>query len=93
MFKTSQASDVGSIFTAPNGRSTHSGELLKTFSTNRNRRKITWSSSREPLLAPSYSTVMGRIGSAGITSGLLIRPQSRIGPCRIAGKRFTTFAK
>ena len=78
MFKTSQASDVGSIFTAPNGRSTHSGELLKTFSTNRNRRKITWSSSREPLLAPSYSTVMGRIGSAGITSGLpVVRPQIR----------------
>jgi hypothetical protein len=38
MFKTSQASDVGSIFTAPNRRSTHSGELPKTFSTNRNRR-------------------------------------------------------
>ncbi len=38
MFKTSQASHVGSIFTAPNGRSTHSGELPKTVSTNRNRR-------------------------------------------------------
>jgi hypothetical protein len=38
MFKTSQASDVGSIPTAPNRRSTHSGELPKTFSTNRNRR-------------------------------------------------------
>jgi hypothetical protein len=34
MFKTSQASDVSSIFTAPNGRSTHSGELPKTFSTS-----------------------------------------------------------
>jgi len=41
MFKPSQASDGGSIFTAPNGRSTRSGELPKTFSTNRNRRKIT----------------------------------------------------
>jgi hypothetical protein len=31
MFKTSQASDVGSIFTAPNGRSTHRENCLRRF--------------------------------------------------------------